>query len=256
MIPRKVDVAVDARVRIRRQWWTVKSWTAHQDCRAVRVSGSDRVHGATDRTFLLPFDRIESAPATSGVRAVGRRGWWHEVAHAYLRTCPFGGLRSAARAAIHLLPFQLEPALAVLRHARLRVLIADEVGLGKTVQAGILLAELSSRDDGFRGLVLCPAGLREQWRRELASKLSLDTTLADASWLASSARDLPADISPWPLPGVYVASLDLVKRPEVLRALEDTTWDLLVIDEVHTSASPPRGWPPHAQSPRVPGTSS
>ena len=122
------------------------------------------------------------------------------------------------RARISLLPFQLEPALAMLRHGRSRILIADEVGLGKTIQAGILLRELATRDSGFRGLVVAPAGLREQWQRELRDKLCVETTVADTAWLAIRARELPADVNPWGLPGIYVASLDLVKRPEVLRA--------------------------------------
>ena len=46
-------------------------------------------------------------------------------------------------------------------------------------------------------------------------------------------RDLPSDVNPWSLPGIYIASLDLVKRPEVLRALEDVSWDITVVDEVH-----------------------
>jgi superfamily II DNA or RNA helicase len=121
----------------------------------------------------------------------------------------------------------------VLRHGHLRILIADEVGLGKTIQAGILLNELAREAAGFRGLILSPAGLREQWNDELSSRFSLEVTVADTAWLFERARDLPPDVNPWALPGIYVASLDLVKRPEVLRAMEDVTWDLSIVDEVH-----------------------
>jgi superfamily II DNA or RNA helicase len=224
---------VGSRVLLRSHSWTVQAVTEYPDCASLRVTGCGGTDHGTKRTFILPFDRVKHCGAASRLRVVGRRSWSHHVAQAFTSTHPFGGLRAAAHSAIDLLPFQLEPALAMLRHARLRILIADEVGLGKTVQAGIVLNELAHADSGFRSIVLCPAGLREQWQRELASKFSLETTLADAAWLAECARELPADVNPWSLPGVYVASLDLVKRPEVLRAIEDVTWDLSVIDEVH-----------------------
>ena len=70
---------------------------------------------------------------------------------------------------------------------------------------------------------MMPAGLREQWRQELLDRFDLLTIRADAGWLIESARELPADVNPWALPGIYIASYDFVKRPEVLRPLEDIT---------------------------------
>jgi superfamily II DNA or RNA helicase len=218
------------RVRIRGRRWTVQSLTGYEDCEAVHVTSCDR--GAR-RTFLRPFDRVEPFEAPVRIRVAGRRRWAHRVAAALTSARPFGGLRAAVAARIDLLAYQLEPALAMLRHARLRILIADEVGLGKTVQAGIILSELTCQDAGFRAIVLCPAGLREQWHDELASRFTLEAVAAGASWLERSARELPADVNPWSLPGTYIVSLDLAKRPEVLRALEDVTWDLAVVDEAH-----------------------
>src|SRR5690606_22477824 len=126
-------------------------------------------------------------------------------------------------------------ALGILSHGRTRLLIADDVGLGKTIQTGILRRELAARDSGFRAIVVTPAGLREQWQRELREKFRRESTFADSAWPAVRTRQLPADVNPWALPGIYVASLDLVKRPEVLRALEDLAWDLIVVDEVHNA---------------------
>jgi superfamily II DNA or RNA helicase len=226
------NLTIGARVRVRSHSWTVHSVTEYIDCTAVRLSGGG-TDGAERRTFLLPFDRVQPCETSPLIHVGGRRHWAHHVAQAFTSTHPFGGLRWAAAAAIDLLPYQLEPALAMLRHARLRILIADEVGLGKTIQAGIVLNELAQQDSGFRAIVVCPAGLREQWRDELASKFSLASTHADTAWLADCARDLPADINPWSLPGIYIASLDLLKRPEVLRGLADVLWDVAVIDEAH-----------------------
>ena len=134
--------------------------------------------------------------------------------------------------AVDLLPYQLEPALAMLRHGAVRVMIADAVGLGKTVQAGLVLAELA-RSDGFRGLVVAPAGVREQWSRELRDKFAIDPSTADADWLARASRDLPADVNPWTLPGLYLSSFDFIKRPEVLDPIEQVHWDIVIVDEAH-----------------------
>jgi superfamily II DNA or RNA helicase len=114
-----------------------------------------------------------------------------------------------------------------------RILIADAVGLGKTVQAGLIVAHLAAP---ARVLIATPAGLREQWRLELARHFGLSAVVADTSWLAQRTRQLPQDISPWALPEIYVASFDLVKRPEVLRPLEEVAWDALIVDEAHNAA--------------------
>lgn len=224
------------RVDARRDRWIVQSVAIHGDCRAVVLDGCGHDNRGITRTLLSPFDRLRLAAApTTRISAVNRRAWTHGLARALLEIHPFGGLTSLAAATVELLPFQLEPALAMLRHGRTQILIADEVGLGKTIQAGILLRELACRDGGFRAIVVTPAGVRDQWQRELRDKLLLEPTLADTSWLAIRTRELPADLNPWALPGIYVTSLDLIKRPEVLRALEDVTWDLAVVDEVHNA---------------------
>ena len=221
------------RVRARDDEWTVLSATPHDGCESVRLEGTGIANRGLARTLLRPFDLIESRREDARVRAVSRRRWSRHVAGAVLSAHPFGGLHSAASGAFHLLPYQLEPALAMLRHARLRLLIADDVGLGKTVQAGIILNELAARSEEFRALVVSPAGLREQWREELRAKFGLESTFADTAWLLDSGRALPRDVNPWSLPGIYATSLDLLKRTEVLSALACLTWDLVVIDEAH-----------------------
>ncbi|MEO5897097.1 MAG: DEAD/DEAH box helicase [Vicinamibacterales bacterium] len=225
-----------ARVLARGEVWTVQSVTLHADCESIHLSPIRMHPFSAARTLLRPFDRINPQPITVAPRIVTRRQWANLVLDLLASSRPYGALGTAAEARIELYPFQLEPALAMLRHGHTRVLIADQVGLGKTIQAGILINELSRRSDEFRALVLTPAGLREQWRLELAEHFSLDTVVADAVWLVSRSRDLPSEVNPWALPGIYLASLDLVKRPEVLRAIEDVTWDLFVLDEAHAAS--------------------
>jgi superfamily II DNA or RNA helicase len=148
---------------------------------------------------------------------------------------PFGSLTSAVTSRIDLLPYQLEPALAMLRHGSARLMIADAVGLGKTIQAGVILRELSVECESFRGLIVTPAGLREQWASELGDRFSVKAHVVTSAWLARAIREIPPDVGPWALPGVYLCSFEYLRRPEVLRPLEDLRWDLLVVDEAHAA---------------------
>lgn len=226
-------VTAGHRVRVRGAAWVVLERTAFADCALVRLSGVEAVNAGTTRTLLVPFDRPVRIDPPAALRLVRSRRWHHALRRVGLRARPFGSLSAAAATGIQLLPYQLEPALACLRHGATRVLIADAVGLGKTIQAGLLLNELASQHETFRALVVTPAGLRDQWSTELSHHFGLATTMADASWLAQIARELPGDVNPWTLPGIHVVSFDFLKRPEVLRPLEDVAWDVLVVDEAH-----------------------
>ena len=133
--------------------------------------------------------------------------------------------------------WQLEPALAFVLGRTSRILLADHVGLGKTVQAGLCIAELMSRGLAVRVLVIVPASLRHQWAGELRTRFGLDAAICDADWLAERTRSLPATVNPWLEAGVFIVSMDFVKRLEVLHGLEDGVWDLLAVDEAHQAGT-------------------
>src|SRR6185503_11341145 len=122
-----------------------------------------------------------------------------------------------------------------LRDGHTRILIADAVGLGKTIQAGLIVRQLSTEQELFRALIVAPASLREQWAAELNARFDLQANVVTASWLAHAIRELPPGVSPWALPGIYICSFEFLRQPEVLRPLEDTAWDLLVVDEAHAA---------------------
>jgi SNF2 family DNA or RNA helicase len=149
----------------------------------------------------------------------------------------FGQLRAAASAAIDILPFQLEPALAVVRGLALRLLLADEVGLGKTIQAGLVLAELQQRGWCDRALILTPAGLREQWADELARRFGIHAAVLDGDSLGAMTAVLPFGLNPWTVEPVAIASMDYIKQPEVLCAAAAILWDMLIVDEAHQVAT-------------------
>jgi superfamily II DNA or RNA helicase len=188
-------------------------------------------------TILTPFDRPVRQERQAHLRVVRPRRWLHELDRLLLDVHPFGALTAATDAAIRLMPHQLEPALAIVRHGVTRLLIADGVGLGKTIQAGMILSELAKRDEDVRALVLMPAGLRDQWCAELSAHFSLSAVRADSEWLRVTTCERPPDVNPWSLPGIYVASYDFVKRPEALRPLEDVAWDVVVVDEAHNATA-------------------
>ncbi len=130
------------------------------------------------------------------------------------------------------MPFQLEPALAVTHGMASRILIADEVGLGKTIQAALIIAETLERTRHGRVLIVAPASLREQWQSELESRVGIDAWLADSASLARTGAAWGTS-NPWAGRPVTITSIDFVKRPEVMRSLEALVWDTVVFDEAH-----------------------
>ena len=212
--------------------WHVVEHTAFPDCEALRLGPAGHDARGRERTLLIPFDRPQRIERSSSIAVLRPRRWLHFVRRAEASAFPAGGLAAAAASRADLLPYQIEPALAMIRMGVTRVMIADAVGLGKTIQAALVLAELARRE-AFRGLVIVPAGLREQWCAELAQRFSLGTRNADAEWLVRTGRQLPSDVNPWALPGLYVSSFDFIKRPEVLQPLEGVTWDIVIVDEAH-----------------------
>ena len=135
-----------------------------------------------------------------------------------------------------LLPHQLEPAMALVRGLGSRLLLADAVGLGKTIQAALVVAELLARGAAERVLILTPAGLRDQWASELAERFDLRATVVDFRAVRRDVATLPVGVNPWSTSPMAIASIDYVKRPEVLRAVMSCRWDVIVVDEAHGMA--------------------
>jgi superfamily II DNA or RNA helicase len=188
--------------------------------------------------LLTPFDRVEPlAPASATPRRVGSARW-RRVARALIGHCGAPGLLHASSAAdMDVLPHQLEPVVAVLRGQGCRVLLADEVGLGKTIQACLVVAELRAKGVADRVLILTPPGLRDQWQHELSRRFRLDATIVDTRALRQRAADLPPDVDAWATFPLAIASIDYVKRPEVLRAVLGCRWDIVIVDEAHRVAN-------------------
>jgi superfamily II DNA or RNA helicase len=147
--------------------------------------------------------------------------------------------------AIHPEAYQLVPVLRALEMPRVALMLADAVGLGKTVQAGMVLRELMLRRRIRRVLVLCPASLRTQWREEMDEKFSLSFDVVDRPHSLKLQRELGLDANPWRVHERIIASYHYLKQPDVLEQFRGTAepgedgrlkWDLLIVDEAHNLA--------------------
>ncbi len=128
---------------------------------------------------------------------------------------------------IQRLEYQVRTALRVLGALRGRALLSDEVGLGKTIEAGLVLKELFTRGLARRALILTVPSLVDQWREELFDKFGLAAvTTNDALF-----REDPSAF--WRIPAVVVASLHTLKQPAQLAVAREAAWDALVVDEAH-----------------------
>ncbi|MGH9141463.1 MAG: DEAD/DEAH box helicase, partial [Vicinamibacterales bacterium] len=223
-------------VSVRRARWRLVRVRAYDDCQVFTLCGLTAPLLGLERRFIVPFDRIESIARSARARVV-RRVTWRRACRALIANdgTP-GSVRVARSARIDLLPHQLEPALAILRGLGTRVLLADEVGLGKTIQAGLIAFELLSRGVIERVLVLTPPGLRDQWLQELRDRFSIQAIGVDGHTLRQLATELPVGVNPWHTLTVAVTSIDYVKRQEVLPAAASSQWDLVVLDEAHACA--------------------
>ncbi|MEW6326773.1 MAG: DEAD/DEAH box helicase [Thermodesulfobacteriota bacterium] len=134
------------------------------------------------------------------------------------------------------LPHQLEAIYDyLLKLARVRFLLADDAGAGKTIMAGLLIRELQLRGLAERILIVCPANLSFQWQRELKEKF-------DEKFLVLKGGDIRDQfgVNQWLEQKKVITSLDLAKRTEILPGLRQVQWDLIIVDEAHRmSWTPP-----------------
>jgi SNF2 family DNA or RNA helicase len=157
----------------------------------------------------------------------GERTRLVEAAVEVLRRPGFDTFLSQPRLGFEPFDYQWQTAQTVLRRMRGRAILADEVGLGKTIEAGLVLSELRMRGLADRVLVIVPAGLAEQWREELERKFALPTTMAGNAEL-NAGRDGP----------VVIASLAAARRDPLRSALTQRPWDVIIADEAHRLRNP------------------
>jgi superfamily II DNA or RNA helicase len=214
-------------VWIRRRRWRVERVSVEGPVLRLEVAGREGRF-----TFLAPFDRPTPAHRGARPRHARQRSAMARLAGLAAQSAGLRTPCAAVHARVALLPHQLDPVAAMLDGAR-RVLIADEVGLGKTIQAGLVVAELSRRDAAATMLILLPSALRSQWAEELRSRFGLHASVADRESIAAAMRSAWRGENAWRQARLWIASMDFLKQPHVAASLPRTPWDLIVVDEAH-----------------------
>jgi ERCC4-related helicase len=196
--------------------------------------------------IYLPLEGREIAPAEFGPPAAARPGdatgvmTLFDAARLSLRSgaAPF---RSLGRISVTPRPYQFVPLIMALRLDPVRLLIADDVGVGKTIEAGMIARELLDRGIAKRVAVLTPAHLCDQWERELREKFAIHTVLVQPSQMARLERERSRqDVSIYGYYSNFVASIDFVKadRGGHRGAFLRDAPDLVIVDEAHVAARP------------------
>ena len=140
-------------------------------------------------------------------------------------------------AVMDVMPYQLEPAAMSLARPRQRILMADGVGLGKTLEAGILISELIARGKGRRILVVTVKSMMAQFQKEMWERFSIPLISLDSAKIQRIRRDLPSNHNPFHYYDKTIVSIDTIKRDSEYRVhLENARWDIIVIDEAHNVA--------------------
>lgn len=172
---------------------------------------------------------------------------WGAIASADMRT-----LQAPFRSGVAIEDFQLEPLARALRMPRVNLLVADDVGLGKTIEAGLVLQELLLRHRARRVLVLCPSALQIKWRDELREKFGLEFRVVDTELMRDLRRRRGPHVNPWSHFPRLITSYDYLKRERPLQLFRQglpgpgepvypRRWDMLIVDEAHNLAPAGRG---------------
>ena len=164
-----------------------------------------------------------------------------------------GEIALAHHAAMDVLNYQLQPAYHALnseRDPRSRILIADAVGLGKTLEAGVLLSELICRGAGKRILVVTLKSMMAQFQKEMWCRFSIPLVRLDSAGLQRIRSDIPSNHNPFNFYDKTIVSVDTLKQDNQFKsALESAHWDVIVIDEAHNVSA--RGRNQRAQRARL-----
>ncbi|GAA1434519.1 DISARM system SNF2-like helicase DrmD [Streptomyces thermospinosisporus] len=167
---------------------------------------------------------------------------WSAVASADAKT-----LQAPFRSGVAVEPYQLEPVSRAVGAPRVNLLLADDVGLGKTIEAGLVVQELLLRGRARRVMVVCPAGLTLKWRDEMAEKFGLEFTIVDSEHCARLRRTHGTAANPFRVHPLTIISLPWLRGQKAQRLLDEVIgapeespdgehkrfFDLLVLDEAH-----------------------
>ncbi len=223
-----------------REWIVLPS--SHRELLKLRpLSGSERETTA----IYLPLGLEKVSPATFPLPDVKRSGGdfasamllWDAV-RLSLRSGA-GPFRSMGRISVRPRPYQFVPLIMALRLSSVRMLIADDVGVGKTIEAGLIARELLDRGEIRRLAVLTPPYLCDQWQKELAEKFNINAVIVGSGTIARLEREMPRrDISVFGYYPYMVVSIDFAKSPKRRAVFETDCPEFVIVDEAHGASRP------------------
>lgn len=161
-------------------------------------------------------------------------------------------LQSPFRSGIEVDEYQLDPVVRALSMPRVNLLIADDVGLGKTIEAGLVVQEMILRHRVRSVLIVCPSSLQVQWQEEMRDKFGLEFRIVDSETISQLRRKRGIHVNPWSHFPRLITSIDFLKRERQFRSFRETlpagdqpsyprAYDLLIVDEAHNVAPSGRG---------------
>jgi len=216
--------------------WEVVSTQQLGQQTLYRLRGLEGVTRGQELDLLSPFEHIAPLQADlNPERATTLRNWlvYHQ---AFLLEQALGPntLLAVQPGRLKLEPYQLVPVMRALKMSRVRLLLADGVGLGKTIEAGLVITELMARRLAHRLLIVSPAGvLLEQWRTEMLERFGLRLEVIDRAKLEDVRREQELGANPFDSLPLGLVSIDFLKQDRILDSLQRSSYDIIVIDEAH-----------------------
>lgn len=169
----------------------------------------------------------------------------HAVRWGAVTNADYQALQSPFRSGITIEDYQLDPVVRAIQMPRANLLVADDVGFGKTIEVGLVIQELLLRHRARTVLVVCPASLQVKWRDEMQEKFGLEFRIVDTALLRELRRSRGIHVNPWTHFPRLITSIDWLKRDIPMRMMQDALpphptyprrFDILVVDEAHNVA--------------------
>ena len=238
-----IDFAPGMRAIIRDEEWMVKKIETNSlGNKALHCIGISPLVKDKEAIFLADLEQIQNVDPAD-VKLVADTSPFYKRALLYLESqwrqqIPTdANLHIGHKAAMDLMPYQLDPAKLSLQRPRQRILIADTVGLGKTLEAGILMSELIARGKGKRILVVTVKSMMTQFQKEMWNRFTIPLVRLDSNRIQKIRASLPSNYNPFFYYDKTIVSIDTLKRDVEYRThLENAYWDIIVIDEAQNVA--------------------
>jgi len=237
--PNEMAIKVGDIVSVRHRLWRVDFTNNDKKLfTATNIDGGD----PRQQSFYYPLEKVkEAAVPKPSVNIVGDAASNKLLMQSFRYSILHGSapLLSLQRSCVLPTNYQLVPVVMALNKSqRVRMLIADDVGLGKTIEAGLIATELMARNLVSRILVICPKNLTAQWKDALSSFFQIDAKIMSSVDRRVLERTLPPGASPWRHYPHLVCSIDYAKRDAVQNLVLEVPWDLVIVDEAHLAAKP------------------